>query len=250
MFDEAHQRSRALLGEAPFRRLASAHVAVFGVGGVGGWFAEALVRTGARRLTLIDDDFVAASNMNRQPQALPATVGHPKVEVLRDMLLAISPDAEITARQERYTPETSRNFAELLCGTDFVVDAIDSVDCKAHLILTCTSVASCQESQLPILFSSMGAALRMDPTAIRTAPFSKVEGDGLARALRNRFRKMQMPLPNHICVYSKEPPKKTGGEIKGNIMPVTCAFGMALAALVLAECTPAGEAQFGGGGGI
>ena len=95
------ERSRSLLGETAFNKLASVHVAIFGVGGVGGWCAEALLRTGVRRLTLIDDDTVAESNINRQRQALPATVDKPKVEILKDILLGIIPDAEITAIPER-----------------------------------------------------------------------------------------------------------------------------------------------------
>lgn len=224
------ERSRSLLGDTAYERLAAARVAVFGVGGVGGWCAEALVRTGVRRLALIDDDTVAESNINRQRQAKPSTVGKPKVEVLRDMLLEIVPDAEITAIPERYTPETSERFAALLSNCDFVIDAIDSVDCKAHLIQRCTEVA---DRRQPSIFSSMGAALRTDPTRIRTAQFHKVVGDGLAKALRNRYRKAGCALPRHLCVYSEELPDSGTGTLKGSIMPVTCAFGMTLASLVM-----------------
>ena len=224
------ERSRSLLGETAFGRLSSVHVAVFGVGGVGGWCAEALLRTGVRRLTLIDDDTVAESNINRQRQASPSTIGKPKVAVLRDILLDIVPDAEITAIPERYTPETAERFDSVLENCDFVIDAIDSVDCKAHLIRRCTEGA---EGRRTAIFSSMGAALRTDPAKIRTVPFHKVTGDGLAKALRNRFRKSGLPIPKHICVCSEEPPLDAAGVAKGSIMPVTCAFGMALASLVI-----------------
>lgn len=224
------ERSRSLLGDAAFVDLAAAHVAVFGVGGVGGWCAEALVRTGVRRLTLIDDDTVAESNINRQRQANPSTVGMPKVEVLKDMLLETVPDADITAIAERYTPETSDRFTALLTNCNFVIDAIDSVSCKAHLIQRCTEKAVGRQ---PMIFSSMGAALRIDPTRIRTAPFHKVTGDGLAKALRNRYRKSGHALPRHLCVYSEELPESMTGTIKGSVMPVTCAFGMTLASLVV-----------------
>ena len=233
MNEETTNRARALLGDSAFSGLTTAHIAVFGIGGVGSWCAEALLRTGARHLTLIDDDDVAPSNINRQRQATPSSVGRSKVEVLREILMEIAPDAQIEVRNERYTPQSADAFDKLLRESDFVIDAIDSVDCKAHLI---RSTLNCKTT----LFSSMGAALRFDPTRIRTAPFHKVNGDGLARALRNRFRKDGIPLPHHMCVYSEEPPRlRPAGfntkhpTFKGSIMPVTCAFGMALAALVI-----------------
>ena len=228
--DGRFERSRSLLGIEAFERLASAHVAIFGVGGVGSWCAEALLRTGVRRLTLIDDDTVAESNINRQRQAMPSTIGKPKVDVLRNILREIIPEADITAVPKRYTPATSADFDDLLADCDFVVDAIDSVDCKADLIQKC--VADVNGHAVAIL-SSMGAALRTDPTKVRVAPFHKVAGDGLAKALRNRFRKSGVALPRHPCVYSEELPNGKPGEVKGSVMPVTCAFGMALASLVL-----------------
>ena len=224
------ERSRSLLGETAFERLASAHVAIFGVGGVGGWCAEALLRTGVRRLTLIDDDTVAESNINRQRQAKPSAIGKPKVEVLKDIFLGIVPGADITAIAERYTPESSGRFGAVLESCDYAIDAIDSVDCKAHLILKCTEG---QDGRQTAIFSSMGAALRTDPTKVRTAPFHKVTGDGLAKALRNRYRKSGCALPRHLCVYSEELPDAGTDGAKGSIMPVTCAFGMALASLVV-----------------
>ena len=224
------ERSRSLLGDAAFSKLGDIGVAVFGVGGVGGWCAEALVRTGVRRLTLIDDDTVAESNINRQRQANPSTIGKPKAEVLRDLLLETVPGADITAIAERYTPETAERFDPILSSCGFVIDAIDSVDCKAHLIRRCTNGTG---GAVPVIFSSMGAALRTDPSKIRTAPFHKVSGDGLAKALRNRYRKAQCGLPRHMCVYSEEIPAGATGAAKGSIMPVTCAFGMALASLVV-----------------
>ena len=241
MTDERFERSRALLGDAAFSRLASAHIAVFGVGGVGGWCAEALLRTGVRHLTLIDDDAVAPSNINRQRQARPDTVGSPKVEVLRELLLEIVPEAQITARTERYTPQNAASFEELINSADVIIDAIDSVDCKAQLMVQCAGRTDSAgrtppaRRATPILLSSLGAALRTDPTRIRTAPFHKVAGDGLARALRNRFRKMNLPLPMHLCVYSEELPAKQPESVKGSIMPVTCAFGMVLASLAISH---------------
>lgn len=229
MEEERFSRSLSLLGDEAFGRLAAAHVAVFGVGGVGGWCAEALLRTGVRRLTLIDDDIVAGSNINRQRQADPSSIGKPKVEVMRNILLSIVPDTEIKTFAQRYTPENADDFNSLLDDCSFVIDAIDSVDCKAHLMHRCAQ----GDGRKPVIFSSMGAALRTDPTKIRTAPFHKVTGDGLAKALRNRFRKSGISIPKHLCVYSEELPADLPGMVKGSIMPVTCAFGMALASLVI-----------------
>lgn len=237
MEEEIFERSRAMLGEDAMRRIAALHVAVFGLGGVGSWCAEALVRTGVRKLTLVDDDTVAATNINRQRQAMPSTIGQMKAETLREMLLSIVQDAEISAIHERYTPETSPHFDSVIGSADFVIDAIDSVDCKAHLIRRCTTL-NCQLPTKPI-FSSMGAALRMDPTKVRVSPFRKIAGDGLARALRNRFRKDGFPIPNHLCVHSEEAPQKTADGTKGSLMPVTCAFGMALAYLVISSASGA-----------
>lgn len=234
--DAPTARSRAVLGDEAFGRLAGLHVAVFGVGGVGGWCAEALVRTGVRRLTIVDDDTVAETNINRQRQATLRDVGKSKVEVLRAILLEIAPDAEIEAIGERYTPENAGRFGRVFSGCDVIVDAIDSVDCKADLMLR----GGMRGGGLPVVLSSMGAALRMDPTKVRIAPFHKVAGDGLAKALRGRFRKARIPLPRNLCVYSEEIPDKSAASEKGSLMPVTCAFGMALASLVLRHVRPDG----------
>jgi len=199
------------------RRLASARVLVVGVGGVGSWCAEALVRTGVGSLTLVDDDLVAESNVNRQCPATANTVGLPKVAVMAKRLREINPEAEIIALVRRY-PSLD------LTGYDIVVDAIDSVDCKARLILDAFA------AKVEIV-SSMGAALRLDPTRIRVVRFDKVEGDGLAKALRNRFRQLGEWPGKFRCVCSSEPPRQALE--RGSLMPVTATFGMALAQEVI-----------------
>jgi len=221
------ERSEALLGKAAMDRLAWMRIAVFGVGGVGGACAEALVRTGAKRVEIIDCDTVAESNVNRQIQATMDVVGRPKVDVLRERLLSISPSASVTARNERYTPG---------CGLfdfgsyDIVVDAIDSVSDKAALIREASAAGA-------TVYSSMGAALRTDPTRIRVSRFSKVSGDGLARALRQRFKKDGCGAPpDFLCVHSEEPARDI--EVRGSVMPVTAAFGLALASLVVSPPVP------------
>lgn len=209
-------RSVALLGEAAIARLAQSRVAVIGVGGVGSWCAEALVRTGVGHILLMDDDRVAPSNVNRQCPATTATLGQPKVEVMAARLCEINPDCEVETRCERF--ERFEGFE----GFDLIVDAIDSVACKAELILGATAAG------IPIV-SSMGAALRLDPTKVVVRRFDKTEGDGLARALRQRFKKLnRFPAAKFTCVSSTEP--SLACETRGSLMPVTCTFGMALAA--------------------
>ena len=204
-------------------RLAEARVLVVGVGGVGSWCAEALVRTGLGHITLVDDDVVAESNVNRQCPATAATVGRAKVEAMAERLRAINPKCEVETRVERV------ERVERVVGFDVVVDAIDSVDCKAELILGVT------EAGVPLV-SSMGAALRLDPTKVKVTRFEKVEGDGLAKALRQRFKKLgRFPAAKFTCVWSAEhaieqsnnPNNRTMP--KGSLMPVTATFGMCLA---------------------
>ena len=232
-------RSEALLGAEAMARLASARVLVVGVGGVGSWCAEALARTGVGRIVLVDDDVVASSNVNRQCPATSRTLGRPKVEVMRERLLEIIPGGDFEAIAGRYPSATT---GLRLTDFDVVVDAIDSVDCKAELILAATAAG------VPVV-SSMGAARRLDPTKVVVRRFDKVDGDGLARALRQRFRRIgRWPSAPFECVCSTEPPRPlppaAPGEPapKGSVMPVTCAFGMALASRAAAAVLRAAPA--------
>ena len=218
-------RSEALLGGVAMARLEAAHVLVVGVGGVGSWCAEALVRTGVGKITLVDDDVVAESNVNRQCPATAKTIGRAKVEAMAERLKEINPDCEVEAVNVRYSSSC------VLCLKSFslVVDAIDSVDCKAELILAAT------EAGVPLV-SSMGAALKTDPTLVKVTRFEKVEGDGLARALRQRFKKLnRFPAAKFSCVWSSEETfvQAAGAPLprsaKGSLMPVTATFGMCLA---------------------
>ena len=220
-------------------RLRAARVLVVGIGGVGSWCAEALVRTGLGQVTLMDDDAVAASNVNRQCPATSRTIGRPKVEVMAERLREINPACAIEALNVRYAADPGANPS--LGRFDVVVDAIDSVDCKARLILDACAAG------VPVV-SSMGAALRTDPVKVRVTRFEKVEGDGLARALRQRFKKLgRFPSAKFSCVWSGEQPilntetqrHREGTENsvpqclcvknKRSLMPVTATFGMCLA---------------------
>ena len=190
------RRTSLLLGDEATALLASKRVIIFGVGGVGSWCAESLVRSGVRRLTIVDSDRVCITNVNRQLMATMQTVGKVKVDALRDRLLTINPKAEIEAVQQIYTAETAHMFD--LGSYDYVIDAIDSLKDKALLILkACEAKVG--------FFSSMGAALKLDPTRIQVAEFWKVKGDPLARALRRKFKsKNRLPRRKFLCVFSDE----------------------------------------------
>lgn len=189
-------RLALLVGEDTMARINSKRVIIFGVGGVGSWCAESLVRSGICHLTIVDSDRVCASNVNRQLQATTKTVGQVKVEVLKKRLLDINPQAEINAMQEIYSAENAGKFR--LEEYDYIIDAIDSLEHKARLIL---HVTGCQGK----LYSAMGAALKMDPTKVKVAEFWKVQGCPLARALRKRFKRIgEYPRRKFQCVYSPE----------------------------------------------
>ncbi len=241
-FDRSYfDRLDLLVGEKAASELARLRVAVFGVGGVGGWCAESLVRSGVGHLAIVDSDRVCESNVNRQVMATAKTVGEVKVHALKERLLSINPAADITAIDRVYTAETSPSFE--LDGCDYVIDAIDSLRDKAHLINAVTRM------ERPVLFSSMGAALKMDPFRIRKSEFWKVTGDGLARALRAHFRKTgEFPAKKFMCVWSDEVLPNRGrpveeGEsnpfrkvsVNGTVAHVTAIFGFALAGLVLQD---------------
>ena len=220
-------RTELLLGVEAVDALARLRVAVFGVGGVGGWCAESLVRSGVGHLMIVDPDRVCASNVNRQVMATSHTVGQMKVAALRERLLEINPAAEVVAEARVYSAENSGTFD--LAGFDYVVDAIDSMRAKAHLINAVTRL------ERPVLVSSLGAARKTDPFRIRKSEFWKVKGDGLARALRRRFRQLgEFPAKKFACVWSDELPAPLGaGGALGSAVHVTAMFGFALAGLVL-----------------
>lgn len=214
------ERTIQAIGAEAFARLQSANVILFGVGGVGGWCAEALVRTGVQHLTIVDFDTVADSNLNRQVVATASNIGHPKVEEMRLRLLSINPLAHITALPLKYDAATAEQFD--FNQYDVVIDAIDSLDCKMLLIRRATESSAA-------LFSSMGAGRKFDPSQIQVAEFWKVHGCPLARALRTRMKKDNMlPARKFLCVYSPELSAPSG-----TLAPVVGTFGFQLAALTI-----------------
>lgn len=213
-------RTNQLIGHDGFRALQEARVIVFGVGGVGGWCAEALLRTGIGHLTIVDFDVVDTTNLNRQVVATHNNIGQSKVTEMQKRLLSICPEADVQAIERQYNAETAESFD--LAQYDIVVDAIDMVDCKALLLYNATH-AGCK------VFSSMGAGRKLDPQKIRTAEFWKVQGCPLARALRTRIKKEKLlPAAKIQCVYSEE---MAGNQ--GTLAPVVGVFGMTLAAMVI-----------------
>ena len=250
-------RATRLLGQEAMERNNEAKVIIFGVGGVGSWAAEALVRSGIRHLTIVDSDRVCITNINRQLMATTRTVGQVKVEALKKHLLTILPDAEITAIRQIFCEETAGLFN--LDQYDYVIAAIDSLKDKMLLIATATRTKA-------KFFSSMGAALKIDPTRIKVAEFWKVEGCPLARALRQRFKRSgRYPARKFLCVYSDEllpnlgPETDCGSEncicrnsaddpglinpenrsrkaqINGSLMHITATFGLTIAGLIIKD---------------
>lgn len=213
-------RTIQLIGDDGFRALQEARVIVFGVGGVGGWCAESLLRTGVGHLTLVDFDVVDSTNLNRQVVATHDNIGQSKVLEMRKRLVDICPDADVQTIDRQYNADTAASFD--LSQYDIVVDAIDMVDCKALLLYNATLAGG-------KVFSSMGAGRKMNPLNIRKAEFWKVQGCPLARALRTRMKKEHLlPVAKIQCVYSEE----IAGN-SGTIAPVVGTFGMTLAAMVI-----------------
>lgn len=236
-------RSELLLGKNAVRTIAQQRVLLVGVGGVGSWCAESLVRSGVCHLTIVDSDRVSVSNINRQLMATTRTVGQVKVDVLRERLLEINPDAEITAIEGVYSHETSADFG--LDGYDYIIDCIDSLKDKIDLLVEAT------RQPRATVYSSMGAALKLDPTRIDVAEFWKVKGCPLGAAMRSRMRRSKLYLRKKVtCVYSEELLTNKGkddvdctngqgqwdakkAQINGSLSHITGIYGMTLAGLVI-----------------
>jgi len=201
---EQHRFSRMqlLVGSTGMARLADASLAVFGVGGVGSYAVEALVRAGVGRLTLVDFDDICLTNSNRQLHATAETLGRVKVEVMAERCRAINPRVQVEPLQAFYGAETSEEL--LTRGYDYVLDCIDHITGKLHLI------QSCKERGLPII-SSMGAANKLDPTQIRVADLFHTEKCRLARIIRKELRRRGIREGVKV-VYSKEEFRPLSGE--------------------------------------
>lgn len=188
-------RTQLLIGEEGMNKLKNSRVAVFGIGGVGGYTVEALVRSGIGAIDIIDDDKVCLTNINRQIYATRKTVGKYKVDVAEERILEINPDIKVVKHQKFYMPETSDEFD--FSQYDYIVDAIDTVKGKIELVMQANSAGT------PII-SSMGAGNKMDPTAFEVSDIYKTSVCPLARVMRYELKKRR--IKKLKVVYSKEKP--------------------------------------------
>lgn len=229
---EEFSRLERLIGEDCILRLQKARVAVFGVGGVGGYVVEALARSGVQHLDIIDMDTVSASNINRQIIALHSTIGQYKVDVMKQRILDINPDAEVNAYRCFYLPETKDQFD--FSQYDYVVDAVDTVTAKVQLIV------QAKEAGTPII-CSMGAGNKLNPAMFEVADIAETSVCPLARVMRQECKKRG--LKNVKVVYSKEKPiepvespnKKAEQPANGKPVPGSSAFVPSVAGLIIAS---------------
>ncbi|NLT14192.1 MAG: tRNA threonylcarbamoyladenosine dehydratase [Clostridiales bacterium] len=220
-------RTRMLLGDEAIRRLNQSRVILFGVGGVGSFAAEALARAGIGRIALVDNDVVSLTNLNRQLIALHSTMGQKKVNVMKQRINDINPDAEVTAYDVFLSADTAENFD--FSSYDYVLDAIDTVSAK--LILA----DLCRKAGIPLI-SSMGTGNKLDPTQLCVTDIYRTSGDPLARIMRRELKKQGILKLKVVC--SKEEPVKpvfgleettTRRSVPGSISFVPPAAGMILA---------------------
>lgn len=220
-------RSEMILGEENMNKLKNARVAVFGIGGVGGYVTEALARTGVGRLDLFDNDTVSETNLNRQIIALTDTVGQYKVDIMKERISKINPDAEVNAYRTFYMPENSGDYD--FTQYDYVVDAIDTVTAKIELAVRAN------EAGTPII-SSMGTGNKLDPTDFEVTDIYKTSVCPLARVMRRELK--QRGIKKLKVVYSKEEPVKPSATnevtVKKNV-PGSLAFVPSVAGLIIAS---------------
>ena len=220
MNKEQFQRTIRLAGEDAFEKLQRSHVAVFGVGGVGGYVVEALTRSGIGEITIVDKDDVDITNLNRQIIALQSTVGKPKVEVMKARMLDINPDVKVHAIKEFFLPETAGMFD--FSSYDYVVDAVDTVTAKIELVMRCS------ETGTPVI-SSMGAGNKLHPELFKVADIYKTSVCPLAKVMRRELK--ERGIKHLKVVYSEEIPKKFDDGLRS---PASIAFVPSAAGLVLA----------------
>ncbi|MCM1175569.1 MAG: tRNA threonylcarbamoyladenosine dehydratase [Blautia sp.] len=221
---EQFSRTELLLGQEGMDKLRSARVAVFGIGGVGGYAAEALARAGVGRLDLIDHDKVSISNINRQIIATFDTIGMDKVDVMKKRVLSINPDAEVAVCKCFYLPENADAFD--LGRYSYVVDAIDTVTAKLELIVRAG------EAGTPII-SCMGTGNKLDPTRLEIADIYQTSVCPLAKVMRRELRKRNVEKLK--VLYSKEEPIRNYVSVQGRAVPGSVSFVPPAAGLIIAS---------------
>lgn len=229
---EPFQRLEILIGKDKMDRLAGSHVAVFGLGGVGGYVAEALARSGIGKLTLVDYDTIDITNLNRQIIALHSTVGKSKAGSLAERLEQINPEIKLQVIEEKYTPDNWQDFFGQ--EPDYLVDAIDMVTSKIHLI--------CKAKEREILIiSSMGMGNKMDPTKIKVTDIYKTHTCPLAKVMRSELKKRG--VKDLLCAFSDEMPlqpvislsSESKRQVPGSTAFVPSTAGLILASVVVRE---------------
>ncbi len=233
--DARFLRTRMLLGADAMERLEKAHVCVLGLGGVGSWCAEALARSGVGELTLMDQDQVETSNLNRQAEALESTLGLPKAEAMAQRVLAVNPACRVRPVQGRYEVETREDF--FAQRYDYIVDAIDLVSCKLDLIETAL------RRGVPII-SALGTGNKLDASLLRVSDLSKTEGCPLARVVRKELR--NRGILHHKVVWSPEEARKADQpeapppgrrSVPASVVWVPASAGLLLAGEVVMDLT-------------
>ena len=210
-------RTEALLGEQAMEKLKKARVAVFGIGGVGGHVVEALVRSGVGAVDIVDSDKVCLSNLNRQIIATESSIGKYKVDVMKERILDINPEAVVNVHKCFYLPETKDEFD--FSQYSYVVDAVDTVTAKIQLVMEAA------EAGVPII-SSMGAGNKLDPTAFQVADIYKTSVCPLAKVMRRELKKRG--IKKLKVVYSREQP------VVKNVVPASVAFVPSVVGLIIA----------------
>ena len=222
------ERTGLLVGEAAIDRLNKCKVAVFGVGGVGGYVCEALARSGIGAFELIDSDTVSVTNLNRQIIATYDSIGRLKTEVMKERILSINPEAAVTVRNCFFLPENASDFD--FSQYDYVVDAVDTVTAKLGIIM------KAKEAGVPVI-SSMGAGNKLDPSAFEVSDIYSTSVCPLAKVMRRELK--QRGISDLKVVYSKEPPLTPLGIVDGSIpgrhSPASAAFTPAACGLVIAS---------------
>ena len=236
--DERFVRTALIFGEAGMERLANSRVAVFGVGGVGGHCVQALARAGIGHIDVFDDDVVSVTNINRQAVAMTSTIGRPKVEVIRDQVLDINPQAQVSCHQMFYTPENADQVD--LSQYDYVVDCIDTVKAKTELICRAKALG------VPVI-SAMGAGNKLDPTRFEVEDLAKTSVCPLCRVMRTQLKKRG--VAHHKVVYSREEAlsivadNANGRHAPGSVSFVPPVMGLILAGEVIKDIAGGREGE-------
>lgn len=221
--EERFQRTAMLIGEEGLKRLSECHVAVFGIGGVGGYVVESLARCGIGELTLVDKDVVSMTNLNRQIIALESTVGRMKTQVMKERIREINPKALVHTRETFFLPENSQTFP--FESYDYVVDAVDTVTAKIEIIM------KCRELGVPVI-SSMGTGNKMDPSKLQAADIYKTSVCPLARVMRRELK--SRGVKHQKVVYSTEEPV-ANHRTPGSVSFVPASAGILIASVVVQD---------------